>query len=63
MLTPQTASAAVGTLEARSLVEPIRKIIGRVKGHYLQGKAVGIDMSERLIEVSADGQGENFYVP
>jgi NADH dehydrogenase FAD-containing subunit len=57
------ASAAVGTLEARSLVEPIRKVIARVHGHYIQAKAVDIDMSERLIEVTSPGQDESFYVP
>ena len=53
----------MGTIEPRSLVEPIRKIIARVQGHFLQAKAVDIDMSERLLEVSAPGTGENFYVP
>lgn len=57
------AAAAVGTLEPRSLVEPIRKIIARVKGHFLNAKAIDIDMSERLIEVSVPGTQENFYVP
>jgi NADH dehydrogenase len=53
----------VGTIEPRSLVEPIRKIVARVKGHFLNAKAVDIDMSERLIEVSVPGNAENFYVP
>ena len=44
-------------------MEPIRKIIARVKGHFLNAKAVDIDMSERLIEVSVPGTAENFYVP
>ena len=57
------ASAAVGTLEPRSLVEPIRKIIARVHGHYLQAKAVDIDMFERIIEVNTPTGEENFYVP
>lgn len=63
LFTPLLPSAAVGTIEPRSLVEPIRKIIARVQGHFLQAKAVDIDMSERLLEVSAPGTGENFYVP
>ena len=62
-LATSPASAAVGTIEPRSLVEPIRKIIARVQGHFLQAKAIDIDMSERLLEVSAPGTGENFYVP
>lgn len=33
-----------------------------MSGHFLQAKAVDLDMSERLLEVSAPGE-ENFYVP
>ena len=69
------ASATVGTVEPRSLIEPLRKILARVKGHYLQASAVDIDMTERLIEVQGlngvrqrpsatlNAQDENFYVP
>jgi len=63
LFTPLLPAAAVGTIEPRSLVEPIRKIVARVKGHFLNAKAVDIDMSERLIEVSVPGNAENFYVP
>lgn len=63
LFTPLLPSAAVGTLEARSLVEPIRKIIARCKGHFLHGKATDIDMSERLIEINVSGSEENFYIP
>jgi NADH dehydrogenase FAD-containing subunit len=54
-------SATVGTVEARSLVEPLRKLLARVKGHYIQGRAVDVVMGsglpasrggdERLLEV------------
>src|ERR1700722_2677412 len=56
-------AAAVGTVQIRSLVEPIRKIIARLRGHFVQGKAVDICMSERLLEVetiSANGT-QNVY--
>ncbi|SCV67352.1 BQ2448_5998 [Microbotryum intermedium] len=73
---PLLPSATVGTVEVRSLVEPLRKIIARVSGHYLQAKsgqglmngstllnrAVDVDFSERLLEVQGVGQ-ENFYLP
>ena len=36
-------------------MEPLRKIVARVKGHYLQGDCVDIDMSNRLIEVRRPG--------
>lgn len=65
--TPLLPSACVGTVEARSLVEPIRKLIARVRGHYLMGSAVDIDMAERMVEVEVPAdQGEGTkraYVP
>lgn len=65
--TPLLPSACVGTVESRSLVEPIRKIIARVRGHYLMGSAMDLDMAERLVEVevpSDQGEGtKRCYVP
>ncbi|KAG0140668.1 hypothetical protein CROQUDRAFT_664901 [Cronartium quercuum f. sp. fusiforme G11] len=64
LFTPLLPSATVGTVETRSLVEPLRKIIARVRGHYLQGYAVDLDLSNRLIEVQpTDASREPFYVP
>ncbi|KAI5481020.1 NADH-ubiquinone oxidoreductase 64 kDa subunit [Pseudohyphozyma bogoriensis] len=60
---PLLPSATVGTVEVRSLVEPLRKIIARVSGHFLQAKAVDIDFSERLLEVQDVSGEENFYLP
>lgn len=59
-------SATVGTLELRSLVEPIRRIISRLKGHYLKAEAVDVEFSEKLVEVAqvnSRGEREHFYVP
>src|SRR5436190_7299037 len=36
LFTPMLPSATVGTLEFRSLVEPIRKIVHRIRGHFLK---------------------------
>ncbi|KAL1405793.1 hypothetical protein Q8F55_007469 [Vanrija albida] len=55
--TPLLPSACVGTVEVRSLVEPLRKIVARVHGHYVCGEAVDVDMSERLLEVELPGDG------
>jgi len=60
------SAAAVGTVQVRSLIEPIRKIIARLRGHFIEGKAVDLCMSERLIEVeafSATGESQHIYVP
>ncbi|KAJ7709580.1 hypothetical protein B0H17DRAFT_915452 [Mycena rosella] len=64
--TPLLPSAAVGTVQVRSLIEPIRKVIARLRGHFVQGKAVDLVMSERLLEVetvSSDGKKANLYIP
>lgn len=64
-LTGPTA-AAVGTVQVRSLIEPLRKIIARLEGHFISGKAVDLVMSERLLEVEIsgpDGSKKSIYVP
>ncbi|GMG15768.1 unnamed protein product [Aspergillus oryzae var. brunneus] len=66
LFTPMLPSATVGTLGLRSLVEPVRRIVQRVNGHFLKGEAVDVEFSEKLVEVSgvdANGQKQNFYVP
>ncbi|KAK9489311.1 hypothetical protein V1508DRAFT_428419 [Lipomyces doorenjongii] len=66
LFTPMLPSATVGTLEFRSLVEPIRRIVAKVHGHYLEASAEKVVFSERLIEVcqSNPSGGElRFYVP
>jgi NADH dehydrogenase FAD-containing subunit len=67
LFTPLLPSACVGTVEARTLVEPLRKIIARVKGHYMSGKAVDVEMGEKLLEVEVakdeNGHTQRCYVP
>ncbi|KAK0560503.1 hypothetical protein OC861_006251 [Tilletia horrida] len=66
LFTPLLPSAVVGTVEPRSLVEPLRKIGARLKAHFILGTAVDVVMSdqpgERLLEVSvidsSDGMGD-----
>jgi hypothetical protein len=59
-------AAAVGTVQVRSLIEPVRKIIARLHGHYIHGGAVDVDMSHRLLEVAAfmpTGETVHVYIP
>ncbi|KAH0547734.1 hypothetical protein FGG08_000225 [Glutinoglossum americanum] len=44
--------STVGTLEIRSLIEPIRRIIRRVNGHFLKANAEDVEFSEKLVEIS-----------
>lgn len=66
LFTPMLPSATVGTLELRSLVEPIRRIITQMNGHFLKASAEDIDFSAKLVEVSSldgDGNEQRFYLP
>ncbi|KAJ5858340.1 hypothetical protein N7534_003617 [Penicillium rubens] len=66
LFTPMLPSATVGTLGLRSLVEPVRRIIDQINGHFLKASAVDVDFSGKLVEVSQigqDGQTKNFYLP
>jgi NADH:ubiquinone reductase (H+-translocating) len=66
LFTPMLPSATVGTLEFRSLVEPIRRIVCRIKGHFIRASAENIEFSEKLVEVSQkdnNGKEVRFYLP
>ena len=66
LFTPMLPSATVGTLELRSLIEPIRRIVQKVKGHFLRAEAVEVELSEQLLEVAqkdASGEMRHFYLP
>ncbi|SPO28755.1 probable NADH dehydrogenase (ubiquinone), 64 kD subunit, mitochondrial [Ustilago trichophora] len=62
LFNPLLPSAAVGTVEPRSLIEPLRKLLARVHGHYIQGFATDVVMgddkpvyqggTQRLLEVN-----------
>ncbi|KAH8602133.1 hypothetical protein B0O99DRAFT_605694 [Bisporella sp. PMI_857] len=66
LFTPMLPSATVGTLEFRSLVEPIRRIVTRVRGHFMRATAEDIEFSEKLVECSqrdSNGNEVRFYLP
>ena len=66
LFTPMLPSATVGTLELRSLVEPVRRIVQRARGHFLRAEAVDVELSEKLVEVAqtdAAGNRCHFYLP
>lgn len=66
LFTPMLPSATVGTLELRSLVEPIRRILRPMNGHFVRGKSEDVHFSEKLVEVSqldSEGKEVRFYVP
>lgn len=66
LFTPMLPSATVGTLELRSLVEPVRRILTRIKGHFIKAMAEDVDFSQKLVECSSlgpNGEKQSFYLP
>jgi NADH:ubiquinone reductase (H+-translocating) len=66
LFTPMLPSATVGTLELRSLIEPIRSIVNKARGHFIRARAEHIEFSEKLVELSqtdSDGKVVRFYLP
>lgn len=66
LYTPLLPSATNGTLELRSLAEPIRRIIGKIHGHFIRASAENIEFSEKLVELSqkdVNGNEVRFYLP
>nr|POE71946.1 external alternative nad(p)h-ubiquinone oxidoreductase b1, mitochondrial [Quercus suber] len=66
LFTPMLPSATVGTLELRSLVEPVRRIVKAAGGHFLKASAKDVEFSEKLVEIESvgpDGNKESFYLP
>ncbi|CAE6427992.1 unnamed protein product [Rhizoctonia solani] len=63
--TPLLPSAAVGTVQVRSLIEPLRKLVARVQGHFICAKAVDVVFSEKLLEVETPGENgsSRMYIP
>ncbi|KAJ5982232.1 NADH-ubiquinone oxidoreductase 64 kDa subunit [Penicillium sp. IBT 35674x] len=56
----------MGTTGLRSLVEPVRRIVKRLHGHFLKATADDVLLSECLVEVSqpdTNGELQQFYVP
>ena len=45
------------------MIEPIRKIASRINGHFLEGKAVDVDLENKYLEVQGCDGNNNFYVP
>ncbi|KAB5532662.1 hypothetical protein GE09DRAFT_1145411 [Coniochaeta sp. 2T2.1] len=66
LFTPMLPSATVGTLSLKSLVEPIRRVLASVRGHFIRAHAEDVDFSARLVECwqkDAKGNDVRFYVP
>ncbi|ORX90768.1 nucleotide-binding domain-containing protein [Basidiobolus meristosporus CBS 931.73] len=62
LFTPLLPSATVGTLELRSLLEPVRKISKQLKALFLQAKAKDIQYENKLVLLEGI-DGTEFYLP
>lgn len=63
MLTNESFSTHVIFISTRSLIEPIRRLLARLGGYYLEGMAEDIDFENQLVEVAGchDSEGRKFY--
>jgi len=62
LFTPLLPSATTGQVESRSLMEPIRRICHRIKARYYEGKAVDVNLKDRLV-ICRSYNGHEFTVP
>lgn len=47
-------------------MEPIRRVLTRLSGHFIRASAESVDLENKLVEVSqvmANGEKRSFYVP
>ena len=64
LFTPLMASTTVGTLEFRSIIEPIRNAALRDEHHYHQSQATSLDTKQRVVEcVSVLDRSKRYSVP
>ncbi|KAJ2073106.1 hypothetical protein GGI16_008902, partial [Coemansia sp. S142-1] len=62
IFTPLLPSVTVGTVEFRSVLEAIRRIIKRTRGSYIEAAAVDIDLERKMVLVKQAGE-EMAWVP
>jgi NADH dehydrogenase len=62
LFTPLLPAATVGTIETRSLMEPIRKILLRLRGTYLEGEAQDIDFNKKVVKALGPNN-QTFEIP
>lgn len=66
LFTPLLPSATTGTVEMRSLAEPIRAILRRFKhmnAQYYQSKAIDVDFDNKRVLCYDKDSGDEYYVP
>lgn len=62
LFTPLLPSATVGTVDLRSLVEPVRKLLKPSGSQFIEGEATDIDFNRKMISVTGN-DGKEFFVP
>ncbi|KAK9728397.1 hypothetical protein K7432_001111 [Basidiobolus ranarum] len=62
LFTPLLPSATVGTLELRSLIEPVRKISKHLKALFIQAEAQDIEYEKKMVLIKGI-DGKHFYLP
>ncbi|KAJ2786575.1 hypothetical protein GGI15_001413 [Coemansia interrupta] len=62
IFTPLLPSVTVGTVEFRSVMEAIRRVVKRIQGAYMEAAAVDVDFGRKYVLVEKAGEGR-VWVP
>lgn len=66
LFTPLLPSVTVGMVNVQSVMEPVRRLLTRLHGTFLEGAAESVEIAEQLIEIRSTnevGQENRFYLP
>lgn len=62
LFTPMLASSALGTVNQRSICQPVRPVVAQKNARYYESRVVGIDKAERKVKCVTEA-GQEYFLP
>lgn len=62
LFTPMLASSAVGTVNQRSICQPVRPLVAKKKARYYESQARAIDKKKKIV-LCTTPQGDDYEIP
>jgi len=62
LFTPMLASSALGTVNQRSICQPVRPIVAKKKANFYESRVQSINREEKLVECE-NKDGHRFHIP